>query len=77
MLKFRILSVVVLFTFCNLVYAQAYWDIRGIANSNNTNLSLTLSDKTPYLNIQVSQAKAIIEIVDKYSAYLASIQKYI
>jgi len=68
MLKFRILSVVVLFTFCNLVYAQAYWDIRGIANSNNTNLSLTLSDKTPYLNIQVSQAKAIIEIVDKYSA---------
>jgi predicted Zn-dependent protease len=65
--KFRLISVAVMLSFSNLVYAQAVWDMRAIANSSSAVIPLTFSNKTPYINVSVSDAKVLIDITDRYS----------
>ena len=43
------------------------WDLRAISNSQNTFTSLVKQNKTVYSNLNVSEAKMIRDMVDKFS----------
>ncbi len=43
------------------------WDLRSIANASNNTINLTRQDGSVYFKMPTSQAKALVEITDKFS----------
>jgi TPR repeat protein/Zn-dependent protease with chaperone function len=67
MSKLKITAAILLFPFCNLVYAQASWDLRALARSTNPSTSLVFSDKSTYMVMPTSTAKALVSMTDRFS----------
>ena len=65
--RFKLISALVLVSFCNLVYAQATWDVRALANSSNASTRLVLANQSPYMEMPTSTAKALVNMTDRFS----------
>ena len=65
--RLKFISTAVMLSFCNLVYAQATWDLRALANSSNASSRLVLANQSPYMDMSTSAAKALVNMTDRFS----------
>jgi len=63
----KLLFLFLTLSFCNLIYAQAAWDVRAVANSSRISNSLNLANQTPYMEMSTSSAKALVRVTDSFS----------
>jgi TPR repeat protein/Zn-dependent protease with chaperone function len=63
----KISAIFLSLAFCQLAYAETYWDIKLIANNSAKATQLTLPDKTVYMTMPTAEAKALAEITNKFS----------